>query len=152
MPNEIFAGLSALKTCFDIVKGLKDAHDVTTVDRASVALLKELITAHEAHAAAMKRIDELEKELHRFETWESEKQRYELKALVRGGAAFAYVVKPGMQGGEPIHCICASCYQRAIKAILQFVRLAAVGAGEHILACPVCSAEVHTAGWPPTGL
>jgi hypothetical protein len=57
MVAEVFAGLSALKSALDIAKG-----------RA-------------AQAELLEEIGELKKRVAEFETWETEKQRYELKEV-----------------------------------------------------------------------
>ncbi len=152
MVSEVFAGLSALKAAFDIAKGLKDIDDVTRRNAAIIELQEKLLIAYAAQFDLNELVRKLKEEVARFETWDAEKQRYELKQLASGGAAFAYAVKPAMQGAEPFHCICASCYQRGIKSLLQLVRRAAVGPREQIVACPVCSAEVHASEWPPVAL
>ena len=150
MVGEVFAGLGALKTAFDIAKGLKDIDDATRRNAAVIELQEKILAAREAQSTLLDRVSELEEKVASFETWDAEKQRYELKQLARGGAALAYALKPEAQPSEPFHCICASCYQRRIKSILQFERsLAMYGSEEQILKCPVCEAETHTERWPP---
>ena len=149
MVGEAFAGLSAIKTAFDIAKGLKDIDDAARRNAAVIELQEKLLVAQETQSALTEKIRDLEKEVADFERWDAEKQRYELKQLARGGAAFAYALKPEAQPPEPFHCICASCYQRRLKSILQFERMAMIGSSEQILQCPVCESETHTEGWPP---
>ncbi|HXL68809.1 MAG TPA: hypothetical protein VN930_08625 [Xanthobacteraceae bacterium] len=152
MVGEVFAGLSALKTAFDLAKGLKDIDDAARRNAAVIELQEKILVAREAQSALLDRVGELEKEVASFETWNAEKQRYQLKQLARGGAALAYALKPDAQPSEPFHCICASCYQRRIKSILQFERTVLVGSSEQILKCPLCGAETHTEGWPPPNI
>lgn len=149
MVGEVFAGLGALKTAFDIAKGLKDIDDATRRNAAVIELQEKILAAREAQSTLLDRVGELEENVASFETWDAEKQRYELKQLIRSGPTFAYALKPDAQPPETFHCICASCYQRRIKSILQFARYAIVGSSESILACPVCETEVHVIGWPP---
>ncbi|MFZ3324848.1 MAG: hypothetical protein WA231_02685, partial [Methylocella sp.] len=52
-----------------------------------------------------------------LETWDADKQRYELKSLAAG--VFAYRLKEAMAGGEEIHHLCAACYHRGKKSLLQ---------------------------------
>ncbi|MGO9398295.1 MAG: hypothetical protein ACLP19_10695 [Xanthobacteraceae bacterium] len=150
MVGEVFAGLGALKTAFDIAKGLKDIDDATRRNAAVIELQEKILAAREAQSTLLDRVGELEAEVASFETWDTEKQRYELKQLIRGGATFAYTLKPDAQPPETFHCICATCYQRRLKSILQFSRNAFVGSSEQILVCPVCKTEVHAVGWPPS--
>ena len=117
MVSELIASAGVFKTLFDMAKGLKDINDTTVRNRAVVELLEKIITAREQQATALERIGDLEKEVASFETWEREKQRYELKNF--GGNTFAYALKASEADGEPPHCICANCYQQDKKSILQ---------------------------------
>lgn len=145
MVGELFASLSAFKTMFDMAKALRDIHDVTTRDRAVIELQKEILSAQEQQAALIERVRELEKELASFETWDTEKERYEMNALSHG--AIAYILKPDTQGTEPSHYICAACYQHRKKSILQLVpsntaRMALGMATMSRYRCPECKSEI----------
>jgi hypothetical protein len=48
---------------------------------------------------------------------QTEKARYQLREVNTG--VFAYVPKQGMEQGEPFHMLCANCYERGEKSILQ---------------------------------
>jgi uncharacterized coiled-coil DUF342 family protein len=91
MVGEALAGLSAIKTAFDIAKGLKDIDNATSRNAAVIELQEKILAAREAQSALLDRVGTLEKEVARFETWEREKQRYELKSL--GWGAFARMLK-----------------------------------------------------------
>jgi len=149
MVGEVFAGLGALKTAFDIAKGLKDIDDAARRNAAVIELQEKILAAREAQSALLDRVSELEEKVAGFETWDTEKKRYELKQLVRSGPSFAYALKPDAQPPETFHCICATCYQKRVKSILQFARIVIPGSSEKVLACPVCKTEVHVIGWPP---
>jgi hypothetical protein len=110
MVAEVFAGIGSIKAAFDIAKGLKDINDVTIRNGAIIELQEKILAAREAQSALLERISELEKKVASFETWESEKQRYELKDIWRG--SLAYVIKESMRGSESPHKICANCYAR----------------------------------------
>jgi hypothetical protein len=101
---EAWAGLNALKSAFDMLRGFKDVHDATERDRVVLDLQRVILTAQEEQSKLLDRIRELEKELGRFETWEREKQRYELKQI--GFGAFAYMLKESERGTEPATWIC----------------------------------------------
>jgi hypothetical protein len=115
MVGDAFAGLSALKTAFDLAKGLKDIDDATRRNAAVIELQEKLLTAQSTQAELLERISTLENKVASFETWNAEKQRYELKPF---GSGFAYVVKPEAQGSEPLHQLCPNCYARGKKSIL----------------------------------
>jgi hypothetical protein len=110
MVAEVFAGLSAIKTAFDIAKGLKDIDTAASRNAAVIELQEKILAAREAQTALLDRIGELEKEMARFETWEAEKKRYKLTDF--GAGTFAYSLKPEEANGEPPHRICAACYQK----------------------------------------
>lgn len=137
MASEIIASLGVFKTLFDTAKGLKDINDAAVRNAAVIELQEKILAAQAQHAALIERVGELEKEVARLETWEAEQQRYQLTDY--GSGTFAYAVKPEARGTEPDHRLCASCYQKGHKSILQFdVR------DEHQqdrYTCPACKTE-----------
>ena len=68
-----------------------------------------------------------------MEAWAVQKERYQLKELAPG--VFVYALKPGMEGGEPPHQICQTCYQRGKRAILH-----ADGQQKQLITCRAVSA------------
>jgi hypothetical protein len=143
MVGEAFAGLSAIKTAFDIAKGLKDIDDATRRNAAVIELQEKILTAQTEQLDLINRVRDLEKKVDSFETWEAEKQRYRLTQLSSG--VTAYALKQGMENGEPPHFICGNCYQEHHKSILQ---------EEHwppaciVLVCHDCGAVLYTKGQP----
>jgi hypothetical protein len=117
MVSEVFASLSAIKAAFDLAKGLKDIDDATRRNAVVIELQEKILAAREAQSTLLERISELEKKVASFETWDSEKQRYELKDIWRG--SLAYVIKESVRGSESPHNICANCYERCHKRYLQ---------------------------------
>jgi hypothetical protein len=80
-------------------------------------LQEQILSAQQEQAALLERVRELEKQMADLETWETEKQRYELKTVYPGG--LARVMKSGMENGEPPHWLCANCYENRKKSYLQ---------------------------------
>jgi hypothetical protein len=117
MVAEVFAGVGAIKTAFDIAKGLHSIHDVTARDRAVMDLQKEILAAQQAQSALITRAGELEKEVSRLRDWEADKVRYQLAEIAPG--MFALAIKDGMRNGEPFHRICANCCAAGKKSYLQ---------------------------------
>lgn len=117
MVGEVFAGLSAFKTMFDLAKRLKDIGDSTTRNAVAIELQEKILTAQTQQAVLIERVGELEARVAEFETWDSDKQRYQLTEY--GHGAFAYALKEDMNNGEPPHRICAGCYQKRQISILQ---------------------------------
>ena len=76
------------------------------------------------------RITELEKEFKRADDWDKERQRY---GLIHLGHRVVYGLREEpRQEEEPVHYLCATCYQDGVKSILQPHGYAAVGK------CPRC--------------
>jgi hypothetical protein len=108
-----------------------------------LAAMQGAIAAQTREATLLDRVSQLEKEMARFEAWDAEKQRYELKDF--GAGAFAYSLKANARGGEPAHQICPTCYENRRKSILQIVpgnnARTALGI-RAVHRCPVCKTEV----------
>lgn len=117
MVGEVFAGVSALKTAFDIAKGLKDIDDAARRNTAVIELQEKILSAQHAESELLETVSELKKRVAELEAWESEKQRYQLAELAPG--VVCYVLKPDMRGGEPPHRLCANCYADGKKSYLQ---------------------------------
>lgn len=117
MAAELITGLGALKTAFDLARGLKDMSDAATRNSAVIELQEKILAAQQAQAVLVERVGELEKEVDRLKDWEADKQRYELRELAPGVVAFA--IKDGMRNGEPFHRICANCCASGKKSYLQ---------------------------------
>ena len=144
---ELMGGLSALKTAFDLTKGLKEIGDAASLNSAVIELQEKILTAQQAQATLLSRVGELEEEVANFKTWETDKQRYVLKQVGYNGT-LVYEQKEGVEGGEAPHSICPDCYQNARRSILQKVHRSP-GRSE-VLVCQQCSWEAYTEGdWRP---
>jgi hypothetical protein len=117
MVAEVLAGLGAFKTMFDMAKALKDINDAAIRNGAVIELQEQILGAQVAQAALLERVGHLEAEITRFETWETEKQRYTLEKFDPG--VVAYALRPETANGEPSHELCANCYSKRRKSILQ---------------------------------
>jgi Zn finger protein HypA/HybF involved in hydrogenase expression len=143
MVGEMFAGLGAFKTMLDMAKALKDMNDATVRNGAVIELQEKILAAQAAQATLLERVGELETEVARLKAWDAEKQRYELKALPSG--SFARALKADAQGSEPPHYICAACYERGKKSILQkkATNVASINLSKPpMYICPECKAEI----------
>lgn len=137
MAAEILAGLGAVKAAFDIAKGLKDIDDAARRNTAVIELQEQILSAQQAQSALIERIRDLEKEVAGFAIWETEKKRYKLTDY--GGGTFAYELKAEAAEGEPSHRICAACFQKGHKSILQFDFRTSKGQDRY--KCPDCKTE-----------
>ncbi len=78
MVGEIFAGLGAIKTAFDMAQGLQKIHDTVARDRAVIELQKEILTAQSTQAALVEAVGALKGRVAQLEAWDADKQRYTL--------------------------------------------------------------------------
>ena len=76
-----------------------------------------LLAAQEAQTASTDMIRELEQEIVRLKDWSAELERYELKKFYPG--TVAYVLKPEMARGEPLHMLCKQCADHTQRSTLQ---------------------------------
>lgn len=142
MIGEAAMGLSALKTAFDLAKGLKDLDNATTRNAAVIELQEKILAAQQAQSTLIESVGELEKEVARLKAWEADKQRYKLTDV--GSGVMAYTLKEGMENGEPAHQLCASCYQGGHKSIL--VSATWQPGRCHVLLCNDCGWHAYISG------
>ena len=156
MPDMIAIGqgLAAVKTLSDIAKTAFGLRDSAKLLEAQVEFNRQLLSVQTALATAQQEqtelaqtIRDLEKKIADLEAWETEKQRYQLVQLTSG--SFAYAFKSEEQGSEPVHHICARCYEHRQKSILQ--KMPTNLAGMHMRVplkyqCPDCKSEFVAAG------
>jgi hypothetical protein len=137
MVGEAFAGLSAIKTAFDIAKGLKDIDDATRRNAAVIELQEKILSAQQTQSALVEQVRELEAQVVGFEKWDAEAKRYKLTDF--GGNTLAYALKPEATSGEPPHRICPKCYEDKTKSILQYRTSTAFGQERY--SCPNCKTD-----------
>jgi hypothetical protein len=136
--NELIAGIGIFKSLYDSAKALKDINDATVRNGAVIELQEKILTAQEAQSSLIDRIRYLEEKIRDFETWESEKKRYELKSI--GPSVFAYMLKPAMRGGEPPHWICTNCFSKRQTSIIQWGMMKGLGMRN---LCPSCETVIN---------
>lgn len=136
MAAEVFAGISALKTAFDIAKGLKDIDDATRRNAAVIELQEKILGAQSAQATLVERAGALETEVARLKKWHAEKGKYRLVNVATG--AFAYGNKPNADDPEPAHWLCVNCYDnRQQRSMLQY-QGRTQSKQDSVYVCPVC--------------
>jgi hypothetical protein len=153
-PTEITTTLGSLKAAFEIAKSFVGVRDATVIQSKVFELQREILaaqqsalSAQQAQSSLLQQIGDLEKQIADMKTWEAEKERYQLTEVAP--RVFAYTLKPEMSGVEPVHWICAVCYQNGKKSILQGFNSAQSG-WTH--SCPVCHTEISTGFKEPTGI
>jgi hypothetical protein len=119
-----FAELStSLRSAVEITKAIMDVSDANTLQTKILELTKQIMSAQSCALATQSAQLELlqskrgfEHELAKLKAWNMEKYRYELQNV--GSGAVAYVPKQSMRGTEPLHWICANCFQISKKRFL----------------------------------
>lgn len=111
-----------------------------------LAATQGALDAQARESALLQRIRELEEIVRSFETWEAEKNNYELKAL--GWGAYAFMLKRDARGSKPPHWVCAHCYCNGKAEILQHPMIP--GEGQRWV-CPACKNRIHPASTALTG-
>lgn len=114
--------ISAAKDATDIATNVKGLLDDTELDEIAAKrliseLLNNLIKVQTEHIAMQRMIAAIEQEQRQAEQFQAEAVRYRAKRTEQG--SFVYELQPAQANGEPIHCICAACYNKKIKSILQ---------------------------------
>jgi len=145
MVAEVFAGIGAFSSMFNIAKSLRDMDNAIARNEAVSNLWEQIFTAQSRYAAAVEHIADLEKKLAAFETWDAEKQRYRLSEVSSG--VFAYTLKPGMEQGQPAHMLCANCYDQGAKSALQETQELIMRRRVHL--CPRCKTKLALGPPPP---
>lgn len=135
-----------LNAASDLAQGLMKLRDLTQLGGVVVKLNAEILaaqrgalTAQQNEATMAEEIRELKAQIVSFETWDTEKKRYQLQELPPG--VFVYTLKPEMAAGEPSHRICETCYQRGKKSILH---AGEPGNGLQDFKCHECKTTFHT--------
>jgi hypothetical protein len=115
--------ITSLRSAVEITKAIMDVSDANRLQTKILDLTKEIMSAQScALATQSAQLDllqskrGLEDELAKLKTWNMEKYRYELQNV--GSGAIVYVPKQSMRGTEPIHWICANCFQIGKKRFL----------------------------------
>ena len=117
MVAEVFAGVSALKSAFDLARGLKDIDDAARRNSAVIDLQARILDAQSAQAELLVTNGELRDRIAQLESWDKEKARYALREIAPG--IVCYVTKEEACNGEPIHKLCARCFADRQKGYLQ---------------------------------
>ena len=69
---EVYASLTALKTAFDLARGLKDIDDATRRNAAVIELQEKILAAQSEQAALIERSHELQSRVAQLEAWGAE--------------------------------------------------------------------------------
>ena len=152
--GSIAAAVSSLKGASDIAKGLLSLHTMAEVQSKAIELNQAIIdaqhqifAANAAQSALAERVRQLEGEIARMKDWDAQKERYKLAAPYPG--CMVYAPQKSMSNGEPAHYICAACYQKGQRSILQGVEGRPRKEGGRLMGSyncpnPTCKSEAFT--------
>jgi hypothetical protein len=124
-----------------MVKGINSLKTEAEVNQAVINIQRTLLEAQalalqdrERQSNLMKKIEELESRIKKFDDGDADMKRYELVEFPTG--IMAYVLKEGEENSEPSHKLCPKCFGDGKKSILQVVSKR--NGGESVR-CPSCS-------------
>jgi hypothetical protein len=121
--DTIAAGISSLKTAFDITKGMIELKSASDVRETAIRLQTVILSAQQAAIStqdqllAMQRENQgLREKIDGLKSWDAEKTNYELAEYQPGVLAYKLA---NLNRYEPVHWLCASCFTTGQKSILQ---------------------------------
>lgn len=141
---ELATGFSALKSAYEIARGLKDINDRVTLNAAVIDLQEKILSAQESAASAKDRLRELQATIAGYENWEATAARYRLKDF--GEGTFAYELAVNDPDGEPAHLACPNCFQERKRSILQYNHS---GHGRRHFDCLACGKKLELGTYVP---
>lgn len=144
MIAETAGALGAIKTAYEIAKGMQALATSTEVRQATSDMLDQLLTARErafaqaeTEADLLQKIRGLEQDIAALKAWDREDERYELKRYYLG--VYAYALKPELARGEPPQRLCQPCYDKRQKGVLYALPETERGLRMH--QCPSCKTK-----------
>lgn len=113
---------SGLKDTVALADAVKDAinrpnPDLIALKQEISSLGERLFEAKEAQMAVQYELIDLQQKLTKQDRFQTEAARYTLTQTDMGGRVYA--LKSSDKSGEPPHEICAGCFEKAEKSILQ---------------------------------
>jgi hypothetical protein len=146
MISEITSAIGSAKVAFDMAKGMAALKNQVDVQMKAAELLNVIIDlqgklqeAQAATAAIQAELREVRTQQRELEDWAAEKSHYRLHRFEPGGIVYRYHATS--EDDAPPHDLCADCYHKNVKSILQ----ATAPVGSHrALKCHGCSSVVLT--------
>ncbi len=140
---------SPLKAAGDTAKGLVNIRDTAKFGDAVIELQTQILAAQQGAFAAQRRetalaqeVSDLKKRIAEFETWETEKEKYELLKLPPG--VLVRSLKKDEESAEVLHYICADCYERGQKS---YLHSGGQSQGTEHFTCHTCNSEIIAGEW-----
>jgi hypothetical protein len=143
--SAIAGAISALRGANDIAQAMIGLRDAAAFQTKLIEFQAKIIEANnkafaaqDERAALLRQISDLEGEVGALKAERSKLQRYELKDY--GAGSFAYQLKESEANGEPMHRVCATCYQQGHISILHFSHNSE---GQDWYDCKRCKSNQH---------
>jgi hypothetical protein len=144
MISETISAITGIKVAMDIAKGVTSLKTETEINQAVIDIQRALLDAQagafEDRQAIAKLADEimgLRKQLAAKADWKKEQQRYVLTESEKG--TFFYQLKTDFADGEVLHKLCATCFEKGGKSILQTIRKSR---GGEVVQCQTCEKDI----------
>ena len=150
--------ITSLRAAAELAKLAVDARDAAVIRAKVIELQREIfaaqscaLTTQQDQFTLLDRVRNLEKENAELKAWDAETEKYQLTDVRKNAGfgqegAFAYRLKAMGPSGEPIHFLCAKCFQDREKSILQ-AQLLFPGHCDALL-CHRCGNIVYLTGHP----
>ncbi len=143
MYAEAAGAIGSIKAALEIAKGVSALKSETEINRALIDIQRALLDAQASAFDDRERISELlnenkklQSDLDRNSDWDQQKSRYQLTQSPLG--AYTYDLIPEVADGEPLHRLCAKCFQDGHKSILNTI---SKGRGGEKVNCPTCKTD-----------
>jgi regulator of replication initiation timing len=121
MIAEITSALQSAKVMNDLVQANRSFRNFNELSAAVYEINVKLMAAMTVAATLMEENATLKKENEQLKNWDAEKEHYTLVKVKTG--FLAYALKPEVETREPRHYLCANCFTKGEKGILQFERV-----------------------------
>lgn len=152
-PAPYLTALTSARTAVEIVQALRSFKSSDPEVQAKLLeLYSALIDTQQALLEGQQQQSELLEEnkllksqIAKLEAWEGERMRYELIEFSEG--LLVYRLKPEQANGEPQHMLCAHCFNRGHKSLLQ---LKSKGLASSVFECHSCKALLNSINPSPT--
>lgn len=147
----IAGAVSGLRAAAGMAGDLVAVRDQAVLQTKIIELNRVILDAQSSALAAqshqyelLEQMRRLEKQLEEAEAWAKDAGRYQLEMV--DGRVPMYGLKPGADGGEPDHKLCAVCFQVRRKSVLSVHK----SRGQDHWKCRVCNTtEISGLYQPP---
>ena len=138
------AMVTGIKTAIDLATAIKDVTDdidlktkTSELYNSIISLQNGVMSMQAENHSLLQENQSLHQKLMEVETWEKEKSKYKLQEI--SPQVFVYASKATSDSTEPLHWVCAKCYNQGVKSILQLKNKAYSG---HYYTCHNCNSDI----------